>query len=136
MDTITQPVGLLRFEGGWRCAAQATLAYDRNEPYEVRVMFPPGLESLDLVIARELLAGGLTDAATFGCMRVWPSGGCIGDVCIGWAGPDGEARLEVPAASIARFLAMTYCLIPAGSEPPRTDIDNVIATILAQGGKR
>jgi hypothetical protein len=136
MDTVTQPVELLRFEAGWQCAVRATLAYDRKEPYEVRVMFPPGLERLDLLLARELLAGGLASAACYGCMRAWLSGGDIGDVCIGWAGPAGDARLEVPAASVARFLAITYCLVPAGSEPPRTDIDNVIAAILAEGDAR
>jgi hypothetical protein len=31
---------------------------------------------------------------------------------------------------------MTYHLVPRGSEPPRTDIDNVIAAILADGGAR
>ena len=133
IDTVSQPVGLLRFEGGWRCAARATLAYDRREPYEVRVMFPPGLESLDLVLARELLADGLTGAATFGGMRTWQADG---DLCIGWTGPDGEARLEVPAALVAGFLAVTYCLVPAGSEPPRADTDSVIAALLAEGGAR
>ena len=39
MDTISQP-GQLMFEGGQRYELRATLAYDRKEPYEVRLLFP------------------------------------------------------------------------------------------------
>lgn len=42
MDTISQPAGQLMFEGGQRYELRATLAYDRKEPYEVRLLFPPG----------------------------------------------------------------------------------------------
>jgi hypothetical protein len=133
MDTVTQPVGLLRFEDGWRCAVRAVLAYNRNEPYEVRVLFPPGLEHLDVVLARELLAGGLDGGATFGCMLTWWADG---DVRIGWAGPDGDIRLELPAAIVAGFLAMTYHIVPEGTEPTRTDVDAVIAAILADEDAR
>ena len=136
MDTISQPVGLMMFEGGRRYPLRATLAYDRKEPDEVRLLFPPGLEHRDMVLARELLAGGLIEAATFGGMRVWPAGGVCGVVCVGWTGPAGEARLEVPAVSVACFLDLTYCLVLEGGEPPRADIDAGIAAILADGGTR
>jgi hypothetical protein len=69
-------------------------------------------------------------------MRAWLAGGDRRVVCIGWTPPAGEARLEVPAASVGCFLDITYCLVPEGGEPPRTDIDNVIAAILADGGAR
>jgi hypothetical protein len=121
------------FEGAQRFPLRATLAYDRNEPYEVRLLFSPGLEYLDMVLARELLAAGLVEAASFGGIRVWLAGGDRRVVCIGWTGPVGEARLEVPAVSVACFLDMTYCLVPEGGEPPRADNDNVIAAILADG---
>jgi Streptomyces sporulation and cell division protein, SsgA len=136
MDAVSQPVGLVMFERGQRFPLHASLAYDRKEPYEVRILFPPGLEYLDMVLARELLAGCLVKAATFGAIRVWLVGNDDGTVCIGWRGPVGEARLEVPAVSVACFLDMTYCLVPEGGEPPRTDIDSVIAAILADGGAR
>lgn len=136
MDTVSQPAGLVMSEGGRRYLLRATLAYDTKEPYEVRLLFPTGLEYLDLVLARELLAGGLVRAASCGAMRVWPADGDSGVVCIGWTGPAGKARLEVPAVSVACFLDITYCLVPEGDEPPRTDIDNLIAAILANGGAR
>jgi hypothetical protein len=137
MDSVSQPVGLVMFERGQRFPGlTATLAYDRKEPHAVQILFPPGLEYLDMVLARELLAGGLIRPATFGCMRTWLIGDDSGTVCIGWTGPVGEARLEVPAASVTCFLDMTYSLVPEGDEPPRTDIDDVIAAILADGGAR
>jgi hypothetical protein len=136
MDTVSQWVGLVMFEGGQQFHLRATLAYDKNEPYEVWVRFSRGLEYLDVVLARELLAGGLVNAASFGGLRAWLAGGDRGVVCIGWTGPVGEARLEVPAASVGCFLDLTYTLVPEGSEPPRTDVDNVIAAILAEGGAR
>jgi hypothetical protein len=34
------PAALLMFEGGRRYELRATLAYDRKEPYEVRLLFP------------------------------------------------------------------------------------------------
>ena len=138
MDTVSQPVGARLAVGGKQSerVLNATLVYDRSEPYEVQVLFPPGLDHLDLVLARELLADGLVSAATFGDMRVWLDGGDYGTVCIGWASPGVEVRLEVPAVSVACFLDMTYWLVPEGAEPPRTDIDEVIAAIFADGGAR
>jgi len=136
MDTVSQLVGLVMFEGAQRYPLRATLAYDRNEPHEVRLLFPAGLEYLDMALARELLAGGVTRNATFGGTRVWLADGDHGVVCIGWTGPVGEARLEAPAASVACFLDITYSLVPEGDEPPRTDVDDVIAAILANGGAR
>jgi Streptomyces sporulation and cell division protein, SsgA len=136
MDSVSQLVGLVMFEGGQRFPLRATLAYDREEPYEVRLLFPPGLEYLDMVLARELLAGGLIRTACFGGMQVWLAGGDRGVVCIEWTEPSGEARLEIPAVSVACFLDTTYCLVPEGGEPPRADVDDVIAAILADGGAR
>lgn len=138
MDTVSQPVGLRMFKEGQRYehVLRATLAYDRKEPYEVRVLFPQGLEHLDLVLARDLLASGLTGPASFGCIKVWPNHDHYWALCIGWTTPAGPARFEVPATTVARFLNLTYYLVPQGTEPPRADIDTVIAAILAEGGPR
>jgi Streptomyces sporulation and cell division protein, SsgA len=138
MDTVSQPIGLRRFTDGQRYEhlLRATLAYDRKEPYEVRVLFPQGLEHMDLVLARDLLAGGLTGPVTFGGIGVWPSLDDRWAECIGWSTPEGHAWFEAPAATVAHFLDMTYYLVPEGTEPPRADIDNVIAAILNSGGPR
>jgi hypothetical protein len=138
MDTVSGPVSLRMFTDGQQHgrALLATLAYDRKEPYEVRVLFPRGLEHLDLVLVRELLDRGMTGPATFGGIRVWPAHDEYWAVCIGWTTSDGDARLEGPAAMVQHFLNMTYYLVPQGTEPARTDIDNVIAAILNSGGPR
>jgi hypothetical protein len=136
LDTVSQPAGLVMFEGGQRYELRATLAYDRKEPYQVRLLFPPGLEHLDLVLARELLDRGMIGPATFGGVRVWPNHDHYWAVCIGMMTPVGGARFEAHAATVQHFLNLTYRLVPRGTEPPRTDIDNVIAAILADGGTR
>jgi Streptomyces sporulation and cell division protein, SsgA len=94
------PAALLMFEGGRRYELRATLAYDRKEPYEVRLLFPPGLEHLDLVLARELLDQGLIGPATFGGIRVWPVHGGRWTVCIGLVTPAGDTRFEAPATTV------------------------------------
>jgi hypothetical protein len=135
MDTVSQPVGLRMSRDGQRYehALRATLAYDRREPYEARVLF---VEHLDLVPARDLLASGLTGPATFGGMRVWPNHDHYRAVRVGSTTPAGHARVEAPATTVAHFLNMTYYLVPQGTEPPRTDMDDVIAAILNSGGPR
>jgi Streptomyces sporulation and cell division protein, SsgA len=136
MDTVSGPISLRMFISGQQHehALPATLAYDRKEPYEVRLLFPPGLEHLDLVLARELLDRGMTGPATYGGLRVWPNHDEYWAVCIGLATPVGEARFEAQAATVQHFLNMTYYLVPKGTEPTRTDIDNVIAAILNSDG--
>jgi hypothetical protein len=136
MDTVSQPAGLVMFEGGNTYELRATLAYDRKEPYEVRLLFPPGLEHLDLVLARELLNHGMIGPATFGGTRVWPNHDRYWAVCIGMMTTFGDTRFEAHAATVQHFLNMTYHLVPQGTEPPRTDIDTVIAAILNAGGAR
>ncbi|HEY6492091.1 MAG TPA: SsgA family sporulation/cell division regulator [Trebonia sp.] len=138
MDTVSQSVGLRRVADGQvdQELLRATLAYDRSEPYEVRVLFPPGLEQMNLVLSRELVAGGLNHPVTFGGIGVWPSLDDRWAVCIGWSTPEGHTWFEALATTVAHFLDMTYRLVPWGSESPRADIDNVIAAILNGGGAR
>jgi hypothetical protein len=136
VDTVSQPVGLLLFAGERVYELRATLAYDAKEPFEVRVLFPPGLEYLDLVLDRELLDQGLIGPATFGGIRVWPGHEGRWAVCLAIVTPAGDARFEAQAVAVQHFLNLTYYLVPRGTEPPRTDIDNVIAAILADGGAR
>lgn len=47
--------------------------------------------------------------------------------------PAGDTRFEAPATTVQHFLNLTYHLVSKGTEPPRTDIDNVIAAILNSG---
>ena len=65
-------------------------------------------------------------------MAVWPSAGGL-DVVIRLRSPDGTAELTANASIVARFLEATYCLVAAGAEPGRTDLDAGIAAILAWG---
>lgn len=79
-------------------------------------------------------AGGMSQATiATGCR---PAGGDRHAVCIVWSRPADDARLEVPAALVTRFLDLTYLIVPEGEEPPRTDIDDVITAILNDSGPR
>jgi hypothetical protein len=135
---VSQSAGLRRVADGQvdEHLLRATLAYDQTEPYEVRVLFPEGLEQMDLVLSRDLLASGLAGPVTFGGIGVWPSLDDRWAVCIGWSTPEGHAWFEALATTVAHFLDMTYLLVPRGTEPARADIDNVIAAILNSGGAR
>jgi hypothetical protein len=56
-------------------------------------------------------------------------------VCIGRVALVGDTRFEAPATH-GPALPEPLPPRPKGTEPPRTDIDNVIAAILNSGGPR
>lgn len=134
MDAFSVPGDVTVFAGGQRCELRATFCYDRNEPHQVQILFLPGWERLDLVFARELLAGTANKPAGDGAVRVWTSGRGM-TVCIE-AVRDEPTWFEVPAEIVICFLDLIYRIVPEGTEPPRTDIDDVIAAILADGSAR
>jgi hypothetical protein len=131
-DTFSVPADVVMFEGGQRCELRATFCYDRNEPHEVQILFPPGSEHLDLIFARELLVGTAIRPAGDGAVRVWTSERGL-TACIDAAARDEPTWFEVPAEIVICFLDMTYRLVPEATEPPRADIDAGIAAILAGG---
>lgn len=134
MDTISMPVALVICERGQRRELRATLAYDRREPHEVRILFSPGREHLDRVLDRGLLAGGLTGHVTFGGVRAWPHPGDPSLLCIAWPAPEGDTRYQVRAELVRYFLHLTYHIVAEDEEPERSDIDEGIAAILSNGG--
>ena len=116
MSTVSTVVYMLMLTAGTAVPVSAMLAYDAREPHEVRAVFRAGLgDTAEWVLARSLLAAGLTGRA---------GGGAL--VSIGLTSPEGTVRLEAPAGPVAAFLDLTCRLVPAGTEPPRTDIAAVI----------
>jgi hypothetical protein len=127
------PVILRASAYGTEFEVPAGLCYSTGEPYEVRLEFGPGLEEpVVWRFARSLLAEGLSGQAGEGDVAVWPSAAGL-DVVIRLRSPDGTVELTANALSVARFLEATYCLVAAGAEPARTDLDAGIAAILAWG---
>jgi hypothetical protein len=109
------------------------LCYSTGEPYEVCLEIGVGLEEpVVWRFARSLLAEGLSGQAGEGDVAVWPSADGQ-TIVIRLRSPDGTAELTASASSVDRFLKATYCLVAAGAEPGRTDLDAGIAAILAWG---
>jgi hypothetical protein len=132
-QSVTQAVSLRTFAGGREFELTATLSYDASEPYEVRIVFHAGLEEpVAWVLARSLLAGGLTGRAGDGDVETWVADGGQ-NLVIRLRSPDRTATFTAPAGNVARFLEVTYCLVAPGAEPARTDLDAGIAAILAGG---
>jgi hypothetical protein len=131
--SATMPVILRASACGTQFEAAGGLCYSTGEPYEVRLEIGVGLEELvTWRFARGLLAQGLSGRAGEGDVAVWPSADGL-DVVIRLSSPDGTVELTASAPSVARFLEATYCLVAAGAEPGRSDLDAGIAAILARG---
>lgn len=134
MSTVNAEVALRLVAAGQVVPLVASFAYATSDPYAVRAAFHVGPgEPVEWIFARSLLADGVKAPAGHGDVLVWPSGD--GQVLsISLVSPFGEALFEAPACDIADFLAITYRLVPAGSEPGHVDIDAELASLLAEGG--
>src|ERR1700691_6572278 len=52
----------------------ASLYYSAEDPYAIRMAFHVGMdEPVEWIFARDLLAGGMTEPAGDGDVRVWPA---------------------------------------------------------------
>jgi hypothetical protein len=110
----------------------ASLSYTAGDPYAVRVAFHAGLdEPVEWIFARDLLAAGARGREGTGDVRVWPrDDGRV--LCIELSSPFGGALFEVSAADVADFLAVTYRLVPEGSE--YVDVDAGLDSLLRAEG--
>jgi hypothetical protein len=122
----------------------ASVYYSRNDPYAVRVAFHNGTgHPIEWAFARDLLAAGLTKRGGVGDVRLWPSsgigpGGTDGEdaeagcdiLNIEMSSPDGHAHVQAPAPAMARFLARTYRIVPAGEELSGVDVDAELHALL------
>jgi hypothetical protein len=132
-NSVTQAISLRTFAWGREFELTATISYDTSEPYEVRMVFHAGLdEPVVWVLARSLLAQGLSTRAGEGIVEAWPADDGK-NLVIRLFSPDRTAEFTAPAVSVARFLEATYWLVAPGAEPARTDIDTGIAANLARG---
>jgi hypothetical protein len=116
----------------------ARLRYSRDDPYAVHIAFhvPQGAP-VEWLLARDLLAAGISSRAGVGDVTVWPSAGtaarAVGDVLnIEVSSPAGRARLKASATEISDFLRRTYQLIPAGEESEHFDADAELAGLLGR----
>ncbi|ANP50744.1 hypothetical protein J2Z21_004519 [Streptomyces griseochromogenes] len=110
----------------------ATLSYDRNDPFAVRMTFPAPatLEGVEVcwTFSRELLAAGLHGAEGFGDVRVRPYG--YDRTVLEFHAPEGTAIVHVRSGEIRRFLEATGDLVPVGLEHLQLDLDHGLAELM------
>ncbi|MFI8090110.1 SsgA family sporulation/cell division regulator [Streptomyces sp. NPDC086080] len=110
----------------------ATLHYDRDDPFAVRMTFPAPatLEGVEVcwTFARELLAAGLEGPEGHGDVRVRPYG--YDRTVLEFHAPEGTAVVHVRSGEVRRFLDATGELVPAGLEHLRLDLDHRLAELM------
>ncbi|MET4662421.1 hypothetical protein ABID80_006181 [Streptomyces sp. PvP037] len=110
----------------------ATLHYDRDDPFAVRMTFPAPatLEGVEVcwTFARELLAAGMEEPEGHGDVRVRPYG--YDRTVLEFHAPEGTAVVHVRSGELHRFLAAADELVPAGLEHLRLDLDHGLAELM------
>ncbi|MGC5341693.1 SsgA family sporulation/cell division regulator [Streptomyces sp. DT24] len=114
----------------------ATLQYDRNDPFAVRMAFPAPatLEGTEVSweFSRELLTTGLDSAAGLGDVRVRPYG--YDRTVLEFHAVEGIAMVHVRTSELRRFLDRAQELVPTGDEHRFMDLDRGLTDLL--GGAR
>jgi hypothetical protein len=111
----------------------ASLRYDREDPYAVHLSFPasPGRHSTEWMFARSLVADGLTVPAGDGDVRIWPSPEDLdGPVYVELCSPSGRALFAVPRPVLGDFIARCHELVPPGAEAGCLDLDAELDLLL------
>jgi hypothetical protein len=111
----------------------ASLRYDRDDPYAVHLSFPtsPGRDPIEWIFARSLVCDGLTVPTGDGDVRIWPSPEDLsGPVYIELCSPSGRALFAVPRPVLADFVARCNALVPPGAEGAYLDLDAELDLLL------
>ncbi|MFJ9707739.1 SsgA family sporulation/cell division regulator [Streptomyces sp. NPDC101234] len=110
----------------------ATLCYDREDPFAVRMTFPAPatLEGVDVcwTFSRELLEAGLHAPEGKGDVRVRPYG--YDRTVLEFHAPEGTAVIHVLTGEIRRFLKATGTLVPVGLEHLQLDLDHDLTELM------
>ncbi|OKJ93532.1 regulator [Streptomyces sp. CB03234] len=110
----------------------ATLRYDREDPFAVRMAFPARatLEGVEVSweFSRELLATGVEEPAGLGDVRVRPFG--YDRTVVEFHAPEGVAMVHVRTSEVRRFLRRAQHLVPAGCEHRFLDLDQDLTELL------
>jgi Streptomyces sporulation and cell division protein, SsgA len=134
--TVTAEISVLLALPQHAVPLTASLHYSAGDPYAVTLAFDviPD-ETVEWVLARELLAGGTKGPEGIGDVRIWPGDGADthGVLNIELSSPYGQARFEAPAADVAAFLARAYQLVPEGCETDHVDIDAELFSLRSGG---
>ncbi|WP_405793118.1 SsgA family sporulation/cell division regulator [Streptomyces sp. NBC_01506] len=110
----------------------ATLHYDGQDPFAVRMAFPPTatLEGTEVswAFSRELLTVGMDEPAGLGDVRVRPFG--YDRTVLEFHAPEGVAMVHVRTSEVRSFLDRSVGVVPVGREHLYLDLDNDVAELL------
>lgn len=109
------------------------LHYDATDPYAVTATFRlhDGQE-VEWVLGRELLGGGLHRPSGEGDVLVRPSTrGGVPEVELVLSVPPTDARLMLPAETVAAFMRASHQVVPPGAETHHLDVGAAILHILS-----
>ncbi|MEU1116688.1 MULTISPECIES: SsgA family sporulation/cell division regulator [unclassified Streptomyces] len=110
----------------------ATLHYDRQDPFAVRMSFPAPatLEGVEVywTFARELLTQGVERAVGDGDVRVRPYG--FDRTVVEFHAPEGTAIVHIRTGELRGFLQRTTALVPTGQEHRHVDLDHDLAELM------
>jgi Streptomyces sporulation and cell division protein, SsgA len=111
----------------------ASLRYDRDDPYAVHLSFlaPSGGDPIEWIFARSLASDGLTVPAGDGDVRIWPSPEDLtGPVYVELRSPSGRALFALPRAVLAEFVDRSHEVVPPGDEADYVDLDAELDLLL------
>ncbi|RPE46897.1 sporulation and cell division protein SsgA [Streptomyces sp. Ag109_O5-1] len=117
---------------GERFVVPTRLVYEAHDPFAVRFVFHPDTDySVQWVMARDLIAQGLSRPSGQGDVRIWPTGsGDDAELNLVLSSPSGVARLTAQLSAVAQWLERTYGLVPAGHETNSFDVDAELSRLL------
>ncbi|MFE9407880.1 SsgA family sporulation/cell division regulator [Streptomyces sp. NPDC006704] len=130
---IEQPVQVRLIASAPRMeTVPATLRYDPDDPFAVRMAFPAPatLEGTDVSweFARELLEAGIDAPSGVGDVRVRPYG--YDRTVLEFHAREGVAMVHIRTSEVRRFLQRAQLLVPAGREHQYLDLDKDLAVLL------
>lgn len=116
----------------------AELIYNPSDPFAVSLLLGDVDDAAVWCFSRELLSGGLHEPTGDGDVHVWPfvDGHGSSIILIELSSPDGVAILQADTREINGFLTMSHEVVAPGEESAHSDIDAVIAAILAAAPPR
>ncbi|WP_330172683.1 SsgA family sporulation/cell division regulator [Streptomyces sp. NBC_01498] len=110
----------------------ATLRYDGDDPFAVRMAFPAtaSLEGMEVswAFSRELLTVGVDEPAGLGDVRVRPFG--YDRTVLEFHAPEGVAMVHVRTSEVRAFLDRSLGVVPVGCEHLLLDLDHDVAELL------
>ncbi|HEY3479654.1 MAG TPA: SsgA family sporulation/cell division regulator [Streptomyces sp.] len=126
--TVICPTGGPVLDGGNRTV---TITYRVSDPFAVELDVPDGPISVLWLLARDLLADGLTIPSGIGDVEVTPSTRTDVVVWVTLHDPQsaGSCNLAFKRAELERFLDDSDAMVPAGTEATRINWDRELSLL-------